>query len=1195
MKKKIILTLILSSLAVSSFVALSCTQTKEPKTKHKLNNLTIIDTTQTSVKLIVTIANLKLTDNLQIKLNDQKYSFLVSNLTKIANNNQYEITINNLTKNTEYKIKEIEINDEDLDTNFEIKFKTKEDSKPNNPLEEDLNQGAANEYKQTFLEILSKNEDNVQITDQEKINSALNAYNNLSETIKSILTNEKTLLDKLAAKIASLKENDQTTTNPIQPPKSQNPKTEPKTQDSQKQQTSENTDNTIIERVTQTFASVLVTLDNQETSSNYKLLVAGPNNQQLEYTTTSVDGNILTFKLDNLSAGSTYTVNKVIDTTLSTKEYLINKEFKTKNQEQFTLKNIKLKEVLDSQVKVQVSFTTSVLEDENNQNYELSFGSAYDEQSKETVVTTNKLLTTNNENYLEFTLSNLQFSTIYQLKKLYINNKEFALDSSLKSGDNWKQGDQKLSFETATYSKQITYDSISTRFASESTDSGTSDKIYLSLEGIKNAFDVNEEYILEITFKEKGSSKIFKSNINISKQKYGDYKNFEFLLLDIDNYADWEGFNVLPKNKDIEIVEIKIDTKQFYEESSEDTSQLRVSIKPSNGSVSEFNTNLNYNNYDQVALAYDKNTKNLAASLNITMTDNRTPNNVKFVLSSDYGAKWTLPATKNADKWTANIPDLAFDGKIFLSKVRVDNKDIRAKSSSVGNTEVSNQTSKTKPTISSISASNINQTNYKSTITVNLGENFNYTNLSNNKPILVYYEEGNEANNFELEIAPNQTNNSLTFETYLKPEVNYKVKYLFFNNQYLKTDLTFKRNKFLLDNTYHDNNGLKLKDDIKTKWTNLNTNLKLAQKWWASGVKTKITDKTSLLALLDPFNLTFDDEVNFIIDTTFNSYNDPNGQLSLKIKWSYKNEESEFKTFNITGLFSKNDFAPNHSNDYLDSLIRVSEAGLSKSTTDFDKTFGTQYEDNNDLSYSFGNKTKWIDLKDNKLSEFIQISERFKNYDQSQFMLYFTKFNDVKDVYQPHKTSPYAMYGFLNYRINAWFESYNPANKQDKPEIKYSRFSEPALISGFNNYSQNQVNDYLTNIESQMIQYSKTNWEEFNKTFGFNDSYKSLTLEQIKQNIEAKSKNDEKWAELLKYTSLERLITRITYFVKNSYNPVVTNELHAFNILSLETIKLGDNNYLRVNFTINALLLNDKSNDNILNAKILTLDLLKNN
>lgn len=67
-------------------------------------------------------------------------------------------------------------------------------------------QTKANNFKQVYSIILVKNEWNITINDESRITLALKAYNLLSYEIKAKLTSEKILLDKLAAKIRSLKQ-----------------------------------------------------------------------------------------------------------------------------------------------------------------------------------------------------------------------------------------------------------------------------------------------------------------------------------------------------------------------------------------------------------------------------------------------------------------------------------------------------------------------------------------------------------------------------------------------------------------------------------------------------------------------------------------------------------------------------------------------------------------------------------------------------------------------------------------------------------------------------------------------------------------------------------------------------------------------------------------------------------------------------
>ncbi|ATO30880.1 hypothetical protein CO229_02015 [Mycoplasmopsis bovirhinis] len=78
-------------------------------------------------------------------------------------------------------------------------------------------QTKVNNFKQVYLIILAKNEWNITINDESRITLALKAYNLLSYEIKAKLTSEKILLDKLAAKIRSLKQEQTTNQNTNDP------------------------------------------------------------------------------------------------------------------------------------------------------------------------------------------------------------------------------------------------------------------------------------------------------------------------------------------------------------------------------------------------------------------------------------------------------------------------------------------------------------------------------------------------------------------------------------------------------------------------------------------------------------------------------------------------------------------------------------------------------------------------------------------------------------------------------------------------------------------------------------------------------------------------------------------------------------------------------------------------------------------
>jgi hypothetical protein len=63
---------------------------------------------------------------------------------------------------------------------------------------------AADSFGNTYRAILEKTTDNVVISDKEAVQAALTAYDSLTDAVKDLLTNEKTLLDGLLTKIGQL-------------------------------------------------------------------------------------------------------------------------------------------------------------------------------------------------------------------------------------------------------------------------------------------------------------------------------------------------------------------------------------------------------------------------------------------------------------------------------------------------------------------------------------------------------------------------------------------------------------------------------------------------------------------------------------------------------------------------------------------------------------------------------------------------------------------------------------------------------------------------------------------------------------------------------------------------------------------------------------------------------------------------------
>ncbi|ATO30585.1 hypothetical protein CO229_00335 [Mycoplasmopsis bovirhinis] len=85
--------------------------------------------------------------------------------------------------------------------------------KPTPQPQPDPSEIAVNNFKTAYAGILSKNKDNITLEDENSVNVALSAFSLLEDSVKQLLTAEKSLLDDLLAKIAEIKQSQTNETN----------------------------------------------------------------------------------------------------------------------------------------------------------------------------------------------------------------------------------------------------------------------------------------------------------------------------------------------------------------------------------------------------------------------------------------------------------------------------------------------------------------------------------------------------------------------------------------------------------------------------------------------------------------------------------------------------------------------------------------------------------------------------------------------------------------------------------------------------------------------------------------------------------------------------------------------------------------------------------------------------------------------
>ncbi|EIE39617.1 hypothetical protein MCANUF31_02910 [Mycoplasmopsis canis UF31] len=1161
-RKIIIIGALLGTAAVAGVGVTTALLSKNKNVKEiNIEGVSFKNVKQNSFEIEFNAFHISERDLITIFLNDQKIEFKFNDLKQISND-RFSLSISNLKSDTKYTLSKIEISKKVFTFNNKFINTLKEDKKDPNEKSVTIN---------GEVDILKVDSTSYKISIP--VQNAKSG--NYSIKLNDILVNGQLEEGKVVFQASNLTANTKYILNEF---KFNEENIELPNKDISfvvdETTAEQNEYNINVQRITKNSATVIVTLDNIESANNFKLEVGGN-----QYNQTRVEDNSIIFQLDNLNKNTKYSITKLINVNNESKSLTFeNQSFNTLNEENFSVRNIDIIEKSDENAKVKINFDTHVFASEENKAFQLVVLGPKD-----------KVLTYSSDDYnsengsITFELNNLEFSSNYEIKNLFINGKNISINNSNKTGSNWLSDSQNLVFSTNFYSKEITFASFSS-----SIDTSSGEKLILNFEEITNMFEMKEDsYLFKIEFRNKENNKTFYSWADLGKDKNNNLKNISFDLVDKNSfdYESEENLYELPKNSKLEILSAKIDKSDNL-----DVLDPRITIRFI-GSESEINTDLTFDKYKNTSLSYEKSNKTLSVSTTIEKVDSSQPNSVQFELLSDFGASWTLNANKNENNlWSANIDQLDFNGKIYLSRVLIDSKNLRIDSDNKGTIEITNTTADQPIEISNISASRDQENNNYSIISLTLNKGIKELDgYVTRQPLLKIFEENDQNNLISADFISKESN-TYKFKVFLNPNRSYKIKFANINDNYLYSDISF--------NVSTANNEEKTVDQLNAELSKI-TSLNMKQMWWAYGAKQKLINKSALMNLTNLSSaININDNVDVLIDTAFNKYDDILGKLSIRLKLTSGSNSTDFKEITINNLFSKNYFRTfDHNPDFYNQIIKVSKEGSVKLTSDFDSLFGEEFNDTNDLAHSFGNPVKWVELKNTNLSQFLDIDERFRSYDDSKFTIYFVKFSDIKNVYEPHQTTQYAMQGFMNYRINFWFDNYDANNKNLKPESKYKDASPAMIIGGFNGTETNINKDLWRSIHKNLTENSIREWNEFNSKYGFNQKSKTKTIDEIISEINNIQDKEQKWNKLLEYSNLKAIIDATVFFVKNSFNPPIAKDFFKFEVTSLEKITLGQNNYLKVNFVIKSILISSKhknyDNYNIIHNKELSVHLLK--
>ncbi|UWD33973.1 hypothetical protein [Mesomycoplasma molare] len=821
-------------------------------------------------------------------------------------------------------------------------------------------------------------------------------------------------------------------------------------------------------------------------------------------------------------------------------------------RDEFVVESIEILEKTDQGAKVKFIFSKHILKNSLIKDFQLEI-----EGTKSQKLFFSSETYTENDNFLIFNINNLDFSENYPIKKLILNNVEINFKNAQKLGNLWEESRENAEpflFSTLQYNTPITYESITTSIEN--------DQISLSFNNIKGLFIFNDEqYLAKIKVKVLSDENETELELfpMVTKQKNSELKNINLTIMPKDSFDYDDYYSEIPDNSTFEILEFKID-----KDGKANIIEPRISIVPADGVNKTFNSQTNYDKYSNTSFIYDENLKHLTISTNIIKNSSTELNNVQFELRSDFGGYWKIPALYVDSKWKAEINNIDISGKIELLRVLSNETEIRIDSSNKGITSFTKIKNTEIPEINNITIEKDSNNPIFSSIKVEFTdsdlelEKFNFI-----EPILTLVKES-EKNNIDAKVIKakftNKNNNNYVFSTYLEHNVNYIIKDFSFSN----THFNYKNviNKSLTSHSLNQENLDNLLNNIST--------LELQNRFWASGALKHLKTTSDFILNTNLSKITgFNETVEVVVDESRDNLNlnEQLGILELRIKLRSENYSTNFKKISISNLFTANFFKNfNHAPDFYDNFIKISNNGYLKSTSEFDETF-TELE-TNDLTYSFGNPITWVEIKNQKLKDFVEISEQLADYDSSKLRIYLVKFRDVKNLYEPHQTSSFASQGVLNYKIAYWFDNL----EQPHPESKYRYSSGSLILGGF--AIKNKTQNLYQNFKEMLSDFSFNRWESFNSQFGLKTN--NNNLDNIINDINSITNKREKWNKLLEISNLEKLINQINVLVSNSFNPSIRKENYAIEIENLEKVSIGLNNFIKVKITLRNLSLNTK-------------------
>ncbi|MGZ9432816.1 hypothetical protein [Mycoplasma sp. 613B] len=1129
--------------------------------------ISLLELNQTNAKIQATInSNDSKFDNKEkFKITFNDIEFVSSNLEKKDNKTIITFELSNLSSQTLYKFYNIRFNDKIIETiNKDFNFTTKKAAEQKVYEVETLE---ATNISNNSLDIsfnLNNNENiepnlfTVEVSDYNEsilvtFNSQTNSYNfhlenlnpNTVYAINKIKYNNKDL------NIKSTNKSFRTTTNELV---LESVKLVSKTKNSAVLELTLNKELTN-EKLSHLSAKFLANATTTITISNFKHLA----------------NNHLLLTLENLNPQTNYKLNEL---TLNSENAVLSEENKISfntskdvSEDTFTISNVIFKNVTETSATVRIEFNENELVDSNHHEFDLEF--------------TNRNSTKSNDynldnNFVEINVDNLDFHTTYTLSNVMLNGRVLTLPTR----------NNEYNFTTKEWTRPVILNNLDYKIE-DKINENLSDVLSLNF-GIIDMFPLKrQQYFFVATLRDQETNEdtklYFTSTFKDNSKTQLTLDNVRIQLSeDPESDGDSLYYDLRP-NKNYLLKSFQL----VKEIESDNYGTVDFTLKE--GKEFTIDTHINRIKYQNVNLNSSNN--NLNISLDLTEQSNE---NVQATIESDYGGLWVIPLTKtnnNNYAGTLNLTQMP-SGNFKVSKVTLNNKPIFVSAINKGTNEIQVEIAKEKNNIINSINYLFDKHNYEHKISLSLN-NDNKENpfIFKQNPMVVVEKNGLTNTYINLQSQWNKQTNQLdVFSSNLDFGASYKI--LGIGNIHINQ---VDNNSFKIIETKVNKN--QLTSDQLNSFIDQIQRLELKKHWWTSGIKAELLKEKDLFKFFDLSNLSinkFDDNITFEFDeNSFSNQDELNGTLTLTFKLVSGTEQSKSKTLNISNLYSQTWINKNKTNTNLfDSLVSISKEGSRKSTKEFDEAFSDpKYNNRDDLDSSFGKPSIIIELNDQKLAEFLDIDKVLTSYDTNKFKVYFVKYKDDEDVYQPHKTTGYAPLGMMQYKLMFWFN-------QHSPEDKYTNQVTPLWVSGYNQYTNKNSKDLFAYLSLQSQLFSSSEYKNMNARYGIKSTTQE-TADQMLEEINQKSSSKEKLLYLEQKTNLIRFLNDSYNILKDTYNPPVTRDYFEYEIVNVKKISYGLNNFLDIALGIKPIYLGANSNNEIknevINKNTIHIKLLNNN